>query len=94
MPAASWLGHSSSADVPFGSLVRCPGCGLINFCSGLVWFGFVLFLVSGFLFCVVQSGMEASSQCLFPEAGGVEGEGIEYPKGERPHSFPLFVLRG
>lgn len=53
-----------------------------------------MFLVSGFLFCVVQSGMEASSQCLFPEAGGVEGEGIEYPKGEGPHSFPLFVLRG
>lgn len=72
--------------------MQCPVGALLIFV--LVWFCFVpsLWVLFFFFFCVVQSGMGASSQCLFPEAGGVEGEGIEYPN-EGPDNFPLFVLR-
>lgn len=50
MPAASWLGHSSSADVPFGSLVQCPVGALLIFV--LVWFCFVPSLWGFFFFLV------------------------------------------
>lgn len=65
--------------MPSGSPVECPGRGPAP-TFVLVWFAFVLFLVSGFLFCVVQSGMGVSSQRLFLETGGVEGEGTELPQ--------------